>query len=540
MANLPQSPRVTEIFSAADIFSRLAAVSGAGLVSFSQEPAGAVARTVLDKLRDTVNARDFGAVGGGVIDDYAAIQAALNNSGDGCTVLLSPGTYRLSQGLTIPANRTLQGLSYGFGETYANVLLVGDLAVSPVVTLGHSAGASAAIRALGIGRAAGTIPSGSIGLLVDETRYPVIEDVKIFRHKIGIKTDGALGVQMNRVMTTQIEDTHLYFLDTIQVQSVSVICGRDGAGDYPGDHYIKVEGDSDTLRFSGCQFNTGIDASYVDYAIFFKDYTAANGVISFDSCHFERATNLVGQSGTTNVRRLSFSTCSINTVPGFFNSLPAGFFTELVIADCPFILPAASFNLVAGMTVTGNTFNNTVTLTGGAGVFANNDCDLAVTATGAFTGMVIAGNRFASTFTFAGATGALSRYGNSFITGAGQKLSESRFERLVSRIQASDLVNVVYSASMAIDASEGTIFLIEPDNGTAFTINLPSSPTTGQEIVIRIANITGGALGAATWNGGYKMAAWTQPATGFSRNIRFYYNSISWIELSRTTVDIPN
>jgi hypothetical protein len=53
-------------------------------------------------------------------------------------------------------------------------------------------------------------------------------------------------------------------------------------------------------------------------------------------------------------------------------------------------------------------------------------------------------------------------------------------------------------------------------------------------------NVSGGAAGAVTWGANFKLAAWTSPATGFTRAITFHFNSALWKEESRTTVDVPN
>jgi hypothetical protein len=101
-------------------------------------------------------------------------------------------------------------------------------------------------------------------------------------------------------------------------------------------------------------------------------------------------------------------------------------------------------------------------------------------------------------------------------------------------------LTITYSASMTPDASLAEMQPIVATNGTAFTINAPINGIDSQSLTIQISNTSGGALGVATWNAAYKMAAWTQPATGFNRSITFRYNNTNWYEVYRSASDIPN
>ena len=88
--------------------TELAASGGSALVGFLQDGTGATARTLQDKLRDVVSVKDFGAVGDGVADDTAAIQAALNT---GLSVFIPPTTsyYKISAALNLMGNQKIFG-----------------------------------------------------------------------------------------------------------------------------------------------------------------------------------------------------------------------------------------------------------------------------------------------------------------------------------------------------------------------------------------------------------------------------------------------
>ena len=63
----------------ASLLERIGGADGADIVGFMQPGSGAVLLTALEKMRQEVDPRDFGAVGDGITDDSAAINAMQNN-----------------------------------------------------------------------------------------------------------------------------------------------------------------------------------------------------------------------------------------------------------------------------------------------------------------------------------------------------------------------------------------------------------------------------------------------------------------------------
>lgn len=80
---------------------------------------------------------------------------------------------------------------------------------------------------------------------------------------------------------------------------------------------------------------------------------------------------------------------------------------------------------------------------------------------------------------------------------------------------------------------------VSASNNSNFTINAPTDPREGKELVVTIRNTSGGALGTLSFNAVFKVgASWTQPATGTSRSIQFLYDGTNWIETGRTAADV--
>lgn len=83
--------------------------------SFNPAGAGAISRTVQDKMREWVSVKDFGAMGDGITDDTAAIQAALDFAISffprSYSVFVPKGDYRITS-ITVPSTAVLRG-DYG-------------------------------------------------------------------------------------------------------------------------------------------------------------------------------------------------------------------------------------------------------------------------------------------------------------------------------------------------------------------------------------------------------------------------------------------
>lgn len=112
--------------------SDLADSDGSDWIGFTQAGTGANPISAQDKMRQITSVKDFGAVGDGVTDDTAAIQAALDycntwNLNDQKPFLMgAPGTYKISSTLTISCDCDLSSMK----------IVANASSVSPVVRVG--------------------------------------------------------------------------------------------------------------------------------------------------------------------------------------------------------------------------------------------------------------------------------------------------------------------------------------------------------------------------------------------------------------------
>jgi hypothetical protein len=83
-------------------------------ISYTPPFTGSAATNVGDKLAQTVSVKDFGAVGDGVADDTAAIQAALDVDSGNVSVYFPKGVYIITDTILIPQNRATKMYGDGF------------------------------------------------------------------------------------------------------------------------------------------------------------------------------------------------------------------------------------------------------------------------------------------------------------------------------------------------------------------------------------------------------------------------------------------
>ncbi len=95
------------IWTQDDVSSPTGGSGGSDNVGFIQSGAGAVARSVQAKLRESMSVKDFGAVGDGVADDTAEIQAAIDALSSGGTVVFPRGSYLISAEIVVGSGVTL-------------------------------------------------------------------------------------------------------------------------------------------------------------------------------------------------------------------------------------------------------------------------------------------------------------------------------------------------------------------------------------------------------------------------------------------------
>ena len=166
----------------------------ASKLAFTQAGTGATARTIDSKLKDVVSVKDFGAIGNGVADDTAAIQAAVNSGAR--TVYFPNGSYKV--------NSTIRQATNGYamrlvGENKHHAVLVAGpslTAGAPIVWFGNSSGHGNYRAQVSYLTFLGN--NSCVGLRYHEAGTSEIVSCQFVDCTIGISCPGVIGSQIQR------------------------------------------------------------------------------------------------------------------------------------------------------------------------------------------------------------------------------------------------------------------------------------------------------------------------------------------------------
>jgi hypothetical protein len=336
---------------------------------FTQAGSGAQQRTVESKLQDVVSVKDFGAVGDGVADDTAAIQAAIN----------AATTSSTAKEVVFPSSDTSD-----FYKITAPIVIT-----KPIRLRGESTN-GAVILAVGL----------SAGQFILDFSNAVSSAYFFGVENLTVRSDNGApnGIRIRDVSHLDMRNVWCYNL----TKGVVVTSGTPGASCFANYFYnltgylcnqtVTVE------NFSGGGQYTFEHCNFTGNYGFNLDSSSAISQLGFKGCNFEQCvTNSLIISGT--VQGLSLNNCRTEGLDGAADFLiyPAAgnevtgisisgcYFTTDAGASVPILLGGAG-GQVRGFSITGNhveyaAAGNFVTLNGDgeSGIIAGNYFNLTTT-----------------------------------------------------------------------------------------------------------------------------------------------------------------
>ena len=241
------------------------AQSNASGVTYNPAGTGAVATTVQTKLRQTVSVKDFGAVGDGVANDTAAIQAAVDSVPYGGTVYIASGSYKLTDEIILHAGITV------IGDGHADNVFGSPPAVASIPTMLCQTTAGKACLRIGGHMHAISIQNMVFSPSVSVT-YPAVLTPDA-TGKIGILCESSTRVlpvipaDNGPVIGLELKNLMFYNLNYgIKVNDPNST-GDTGAGPYPYDWQINPALLSN-LRFTFPKYGVYFNTSNADAWVF--------------------------------------------------------------------------------------------------------------------------------------------------------------------------------------------------------------------------------------------------------------------------------
>jgi len=494
---------------------------------------GAVITTVQAKLRETVSVKDFGAIGNGVADDTAAIQAAINSLSSGGTVFFPVGTYLVTSQIVVADKVSLQGTGYatesgtGAANRGASCILRGFTGSDATVALnGYGSGmdmldVDGNLQGTGDGvQVWGT--RVHIGTL--STRNNGGDGLRIGKTEAGPSTVNCNFWKVDYLITCGNTKNGFRIDQTNTSTSLSYPLGAsDCNAGYCGLVDARSNGE-DGLQLGNCNDNVfaNVGAQFSGgIGIHFK----TDGTNSGPRCNTILSND--SEANTGNDIQIDAATLPVSG-PGLYNKI---YGNRSVAVNSRIVNNSTGSLILQWSQNTGQySFNDRVSVVdpsaGGAAIY-----DFY-----ADTGQNnVAGMRALQEGTSGGIWELYTKRDGDTIAKA---LSVNSKGILV---QYRNYNAQTVQPTVPVDVAAGTLVNINVTSTTAFTINSPTNDgAAGQLLTICVKNTSGGVLLGITWGSEYKLASWTNPANGYSRSISFFYDGTNWIEYSRTTADVPN
>lgn len=255
----------------------LASSTGSSMVGYLPEGTGAVTTTVQDKLRESVSVKDFGAVGDGVTDDTAAVQAAIAagtaSSVTPYAIYFPTGSYRITSSLTCGAYGNL------LGETRRTIIVFdhGNTGLTLTGGIGH-------IEKMQFTRGASYLNQG-INLYFNAAPEWVLEAVRSSYSLVGVQTKNSTLLSFKDCV---MDYNTTGYLDEGRSPAQTWVNGQFYRNDYGCD--LKSE---HTFTGGAIELSLYNDAQLSVTADFNGNY---NGVAQFYGVHFEARDGLTSST----------------------------------------------------------------------------------------------------------------------------------------------------------------------------------------------------------------------------------------------------
>ncbi|MEY2512001.1 MAG: hypothetical protein QOE26_2764 [Verrucomicrobiota bacterium] len=344
-----------------------------------------------------------GAKADGVTDDAPAINAAIATltGVSGADIYLPPGNYRLASPILVSGySRNLRGAGK------ESTVLIPDLNVTSAIRLGNrslgSPYSDAKVSDLTINRAAGTPPSGVMGIDADFVSHVVIEDVSIYSQDIALRTDhdnnsgnSSIHLTLNRVHTFFCAAAHIWLRNIAVVRLNDCYLARSGDTVATTD-MIVIDGTTNDVVVYGTTAIPTAPANTTTIVRWKNIPSNSSGVFSFIKFNTEQGKDIFASDASALIiNQLSVTNSRLTSGSGKvwnFNASTA--LTDINFSNNPAISTVQNASIAGALKsrFQGNYVTGTLTFSSGDWIVSGNTFTTDTVFTGAFAPLVLVAN----------------------------------------------------------------------------------------------------------------------------------------------------